>query len=67
MCNIDVTVEEPDLARAHSYVVLHTGETGDIPTKVTATLIGDFHDVLVPCDGAWRIHQRIGSLALRMP
>lgn len=57
MSNIVVTVESPTRARAHSYVLLVTGERGE------KMLTGDFHDVFVFGAGCWKFARRRGSLA----
>jgi ketosteroid isomerase-like protein len=63
-----VTVEDPDNARAHSYLSLHTGQPGEgLPRPAEpAYLIGDFKDRFVRRDGVWKFSERLGSLALKV-
>jgi ketosteroid isomerase-like protein len=66
--SVVVTVEDPDNARAHSYLSLHTGQPGEgVPRPAEpAWFIGDFKDRFVRRAGAWKFSERRGSLALKV-
>jgi ketosteroid isomerase-like protein len=66
--SVVVTVEDPDNARAHSYLSLHTGQAGEgLPRPAEpAYLIGDFKDRFVRQGGVWKFSERRGSLALKV-
>lgn len=66
--SIVVTVEDADNARAHSYLTLHTGQSGEgLPRPAEpAYLIGDFHDRFVRIQNVWKFSDRRGSLALKV-
>jgi hypothetical protein len=66
--SVVVTVEDEKSARAHSYLTLHTGQSGeDFPRPAEPNyLIGDFKDRFVRHEGAWKFRERLGSLALKV-
>jgi len=66
--SVVVTVEDGENARAHSYLTLYTGQSGDsLPRAAEPTyLIGDFMDRFVLRDGTWKFSERLGSLALKL-
>jgi ketosteroid isomerase-like protein len=69
IANVVVEVEDTDLARAFSVIVLHMGdvpEGGGLPVQdPQSPLIGTFTDRLVRTRDGWRFAERIGGLDFR--
>lgn len=62
--NTLVEVEDENTASAQSYILLFTGEAGEVKSD-PPYLIGTFRDRLVRLDGEWRFKERRGSVDLK--
>lgn len=62
--NVLVDVLDENHAKAISYVLLYTAESGSSESK-PPYLVGRFQDQLEQVDGQWYFKQRLGSVDLR--